>query len=538
MSAEPIERHHLVALLVIVTLAALLRLPRLSSIPTDFIIDEAWAGYDAWCLVKTGRDSYGEPWPLLFRNTARLHNLDTYSMLPAVALLGPTELAVRLPIALAGVATVAGTFVLGAGVGGPVVGLAAAGLLAVSPLHVLMSRHGAVWALLPATCTLAFALLLRMARTGRGGAVAGLATGLCLYSYAPVRLLLPLLLAAFAVLFWRKLRGHVAPALCAIAVLAATATPVALYMFTDEGLDRLDTIAFKGTAGVREAVRAYVGHYTESLSPRFYFIPPSSHSLPSTQSFRSVGLLHMVELPLIVLGIGQSLRARNRAGLFFAFWVLAAPLSISIHKESPIPRLSVVVLPATAVVAAAGLGWLWDQRARRAVRGVLALTLVAGAASAARMTWDLYREFPVYSARPWSHGVGQTVAVIETLRHGFDDVVVDGRNKYVFSLILFFSRYDPALRQAEVAAMTNPRDVRRAVGPYRIGLVSELVQRPGRHLVWTMARAGRAMFPSADRLRVFRRPDGQANHALYAVDGPTSEPHPPSREGRSSTRPE
>lgn len=48
----------------IVVVGALLRLPGLTSAPPGLNQDEACNAWNAWCLLQTGRDEWGEPWPV------------------------------------------------------------------------------------------------------------------------------------------------------------------------------------------------------------------------------------------------------------------------------------------------------------------------------------------------------------------------------------------------------------------------------------------------------------------------------------------
>ena len=86
--------------------AAALRLPKLDRIPNGLIPDEALSAYDAFSIVKTGRDAHGERLPLFPQSSARLHSLNMYLVVPWVALRGLDEWSARLPAALAGLATV------------------------------------------------------------------------------------------------------------------------------------------------------------------------------------------------------------------------------------------------------------------------------------------------------------------------------------------------------------------------------------------------------------------------------------------------
>lgn len=53
-------------LFLIIFLAFSLRFYKLGSVPAGFFSDEAAVGYNAYSLLKTGKDEFGKPWPFLF----------------------------------------------------------------------------------------------------------------------------------------------------------------------------------------------------------------------------------------------------------------------------------------------------------------------------------------------------------------------------------------------------------------------------------------------------------------------------------------
>jgi len=103
-----------IALGAILALAALLRLAWLGAIPAGLSHDEAVKGYDAWSILHTGRDQYGVRFPLVFRAIGdQREALLPYAIVLSEAVFGPTDFAVRLPTALAGI-TLVGALFLGA----------------------------------------------------------------------------------------------------------------------------------------------------------------------------------------------------------------------------------------------------------------------------------------------------------------------------------------------------------------------------------------------------------------------------------------
>ena len=94
------SRWHLLA--AALTLAFLLfRLSDVGSNPKGFFCDEASIGYNAYCVLETGKDEHGVRWPLFFRAFGDYKpGLYIYLTTLSVRLFGLTHFAVRLPAAV------------------------------------------------------------------------------------------------------------------------------------------------------------------------------------------------------------------------------------------------------------------------------------------------------------------------------------------------------------------------------------------------------------------------------------------------------
>src|SRR3989344_1300457 len=90
-------------LLVILILAFIVRIVFLDISPPGFNADEAALGYNAYSLITTGKDEWGQTFPLVFKSFSDYKpGLYVYLAIPFVWLLGLNELAVRLPSVLLG----------------------------------------------------------------------------------------------------------------------------------------------------------------------------------------------------------------------------------------------------------------------------------------------------------------------------------------------------------------------------------------------------------------------------------------------------
>ncbi|MFC1710451.1 ArnT family glycosyltransferase [Patescibacteria group bacterium] len=141
-----------VILFLIIVVAAVLRLVSLGNNPSHLSQDEAALGYNAYSILKTGKDEYGQVLPLVFKSFGDYKpGLYIYMTVPSVLVFGLSEFAVRLPSALAGILAVYLVFRIvvlavsndNSKRNGITLGLLASFFLAINPLHVNLSR--AAW---------------------------------------------------------------------------------------------------------------------------------------------------------------------------------------------------------------------------------------------------------------------------------------------------------------------------------------------------------------------------------------------------------
>src|SRR5947207_11844011 len=97
----------LVIILLILLAALFLRIYKIDSNPPGLTPDEASLGYNAYSILKTGKDEYGTFLPIIFKSFGDYKpGLYVYLDVPFVALGGLNEVTTRLPSVFAGVFTV------------------------------------------------------------------------------------------------------------------------------------------------------------------------------------------------------------------------------------------------------------------------------------------------------------------------------------------------------------------------------------------------------------------------------------------------
>lgn len=156
-------------LVAILAVAAFLRLWGLEGAPPGLNQDEAVNAWNAWCLLHTGLDQCGQRWPLFFSHTIgdNRSTLFFYLLMPFQAVGGLGVWTTRLPMAAAGVVSVALTDWIARRWFDRATGIVAAGMLAVNPWHLQLSRwanEGSLTAFAAISATAAFTWALGLGR--------------------------------------------------------------------------------------------------------------------------------------------------------------------------------------------------------------------------------------------------------------------------------------------------------------------------------------------------------------------------------------
>jgi 4-amino-4-deoxy-L-arabinose transferase-like glycosyltransferase len=391
-------RWRMVALLAILLLAAGLRLARLNQSPPGMQVDEASNTWNAYCLLKTGRDAAGVRWPILYTKSfgANVSTLFLYALIPFQALGGMNVWTTRLPGALGGVLSVWLLYYIGKSLFGTWVGLVAAALLAVNPWHLLESRWGHEATLVPLLVTAPLAAFLwaglplgdkeRQPQPWRA-AVAGALTGIACYGYPAVRIFLPVFLITLVMVNWRawlKLADTRHGQLSAAALIFAGLVilgPLLWAHLTKPEINKRNTVTrvWQATDSTGEKMLKVLNRYPPHFGLDFLFLRGDGDIALSSP--RGVGLFHWYELPLLLLGFVTVLwfSKTSRAARLLLIWILLYPVADlfnshqTAHALRSLPGLCGLVL--LAAVGAVQVGWqLWQWN--RAKAGVIACALL------------------------------------------------------------------------------------------------------------------------------------------------------------------
>ena len=204
----------------VIFLALVLRVVGIASFPVGFTQDEAAIGYDAYSLLLTGKDQWGESWPLILRSFGDFKMpLYSYLAIPSIAIFGLNEFATRLPNAVIGTLSVLATYLMVKELfnfknkhytlftNHYSLAIIAALLLAISPWHISLSRGAFEANLTTFLIPMGIWLYFLGLEKPKYLIFSAFAFGLNLFSYHSARIFTILLLPVLFVMTTKELKG-------------------------------------------------------------------------------------------------------------------------------------------------------------------------------------------------------------------------------------------------------------------------------------------------------------------------------------------
>lgn len=290
-----------ILLLFIILIGMSVRLWRFGQVPTGIFPDEAFSGYQAWSLLHYGVDNFLKPWPIYFiAGGSGMNALQSYLLIPLIALFGTHTWVVRIPQLLIGIASIPAAFQVGKHLGGKTMGLILAGFLSIAPWHVMMSRWGLESNLAPGMILIGLAFYLNGLEKSVYLVLSALFWGFALYSYAMIWpvfalfVLLTLVATRPKMDFWLLLAGVILfllalPPLCFLLVNYGVLPEFALFGFTIPKLP-----VFRGD----DVSLTMIGENLTNLGRILFF---QTDGLP-WNSLDRYGMIYLFGLPFALLG--------------------------------------------------------------------------------------------------------------------------------------------------------------------------------------------------------------------------------------------
>ncbi len=480
--------NRLIAISLILVLAAILRFWQLDINPPHLNWDEVSHGYNAFSILKTGRDEWGESFPLTAFRAFGDYKLPVYiyTLVPFVWLFGLNDWVVRIPAALAGVGTVILTFLLTQKLFNNFkISAVSALLLAISPWHLFTSRGAFEANLAQFFVVLAIYLFLKGLPAGKAGfknykffIPSALFFGLSLFTYNSARIFVPLFLIISIILFRKELKNLgnklIFPAVIfllffapLLSTLAKPESRARFYWTTilDQGaINRINEARAK--SDLPEAFNVlvnnkatyfathFIANWVSHFSPNFLFLKGGSnyqYSIPGR------GVLYPIEA-ILVLGGLIVLTKRTKYWPVILVWVLIAPVATAATRESPNVLRTILILPTWQILASLGLFEIKNLLAKINIKiGFVFLVFVILAISTFRFLGEYFGSYRVNYSFAWQYGYSELAQFLEENKAQYDRIVISKKYGEPHEFLLYYQKIDPNFYQNDPNLIRCPR---------------------------------------------------------------------------------
>ena len=361
-------RDRRIALLLAISLVGLaLRLWRLTDAPGGFNQDEAVAVYDAFSVLRTGRDHHGALLPLNFRAFDDwIPPVHQYLLIPFVAILGPTVLAGRLLSAILGTSIIITTYVIFGHMCSVRVGFLASLFVAFSSWGINFSRVGLSVIILVATSTagmMCFIMAYRKSNMKREirlvcNVFSGGLLGLGLASYPVGKVSVSLLLIIILYLESRNYRNNSLESPISIVFgFTITSGPFLLAQILDWKTVNARFVEISALTEPRDFSRILY-NYLSHFDPRLLFWSGYRDGIiTSSAGFRQASICLAPFFYIGIINISRNIRRVNSQMLIG--WLLIFPVASSLTQpEVPHEIRAGVGHPIVEIFSAVGFIFL------------------------------------------------------------------------------------------------------------------------------------------------------------------------------------
>ena len=505
---------------VILLLASVLRLWNLGSTPPHLAPDEASLGYNAYSILKTGKDEYGKIMPIIFKSFGDFKpGLYVYLTVPAVAVLGLTEFAVRLPSAAFGILAVFLMYMIGLQFfKDKKIALVSSFLLAINPWHIHFSR-GAWEINVSLTLTLlGIYFFVKAIEKQKHLFYSAFFFALTLITYQGAKLSTAIVLVVLGIIYFKDVIKFEKKTLAtAFLIGLLVSLPILLgffqgktgrlevfsvfsyprptdyiQQFLDQGEEKIGGLSYYlfHSEGVN-FTRGVLGRWFNHFTGRFLFFEGDwqnpRHSAPYT------GMFIFTDLLLIISGFIVLVRSRSKESIFIFLWLLLAPLPAALSRDQVHAVRSYNMVIPLVLMSSFGLLFLFNKivKHKKIILGGLAVIYL--------LNYVYYLDayfvhLSKHDSKCWEYGYKQIVGTVTPIQSNYETIKVQQSYAQPYIYFLFYQKYSPAKYQAQAKLKES------AVGD--VGQVERLDNIYFAPIDWSVNRGEKGSLFVADTIRI------------------------------------
>lgn len=456
------EKKTLSILFVVVIIGFLLRFVNLISTPPSLNWDEVSHGYNAYSILKTGVDQWGQKFPTLnFRAYGDYPTtLNLYLTIPFIFVFGLSAFAIRFPHALLGVLTIISTYFLVWGITKKRdVSLLSAFFVAVGPWYVFTSRFVLQSNLSVFLLATSAALFFNREKNKYLFPFSLLFFTLTLFSYHTTRIFSPLFLLGALFVYRNEIKSkliYVSALLFLVMSIFILVNPNTrarskyLTFFDQGAINKIESMQNKyGRVLVNKltySVYKFGTNYISYFSPKFLFFSGGTQYQFSIPNF---GLIYPINLAFFYIGlmvlVWRSLKEKNFRILLL--WLILAPIPASLTNESYAVIRATTMLPIPEILIAFGFYFILDRLTKQHQLFTMSIYIVIVFVSLENYLVNYFTSYRTNYSYAWQYGYKETVSYAKENYRKYDKIIITKKYGEPHEYFLFFWPWDPVKYQ-------------------------------------------------------------------------------------------
>jgi len=440
---------------------------KMHSVPPGFNADEAAYGYNAYSILKTGADEYGNKFPLRLISFGdyKLPGY-TYLTVPFVALLGLSETATRLPSLISALLLIPAMYLLSKQFFNERIALITAFLTTFSPWVHILARHA--HEAVPTTLLIVLSLIFLLGYAKQknqliNGLLFILFISLSLFTYHIARIIYVVLMGFFLFHVVRKRdfsKGRIvswimlATLFIVPFILAEIHLPPEriknLFIFSNSGIQLItdqmkiefahSPFSTKLFVGLFEIFRKYITYFSIDFL--------AMNGDPNVRfGFPTMAPITIVEYLFFLSGVFYVYRYIKEKNNFLILALLfIAPLPAALTwLEEGFNRVYFMIVP-ILLLSSYGIWNLWESRKNVAGFKTIALVSLVSYLILVTYVWNFYFfHYPLRATtiRSWQCGYKQLVQSLNDKYSG-STAYVTSENGQPYIFLLFYQKYMPS----------------------------------------------------------------------------------------------
>lgn len=469
-------------LLAIIIIASFLRFYKLQVNPPSLFGDELDLGYQAYSILKTGRDYQGNFLPIHFHSLAEWRTpLYLYSAVPSVAIWGISPFGVRIPAAIFGILGIFASYLFAKKLfGNNNIGLIVAGLMAISPWSLQYSRAGFEVTEMMFFLVLGIWLFLISLKKPKWLWLSIVCLVLTPWVYSTAKLFTPIFMIFLFILYRTEIFSISKKYLIYAAIAGLiVGVPIAYSSLFGGGSQRFNYISIfadptteANIGALRQEAALSRGETGMGLTPSFldrvaynkltywggnfisnYFMSFSTQFLfikgdPDPRQSVGIGEFYRIEVVALLIGIVFFFTNKNidkKSKFLIGFWLISAPIpsSITVDGGNHATRLILLLTPAILLIS---YGWfefvnLFGKNLKHLI--VVAIILAYAASIFFYLNY-YYTAYPWDSERWWHYGWSQSILEIKSIDANYDRVIISMSGEPAWIFFAANYEYPPA----------------------------------------------------------------------------------------------